>query len=483
MNDDLLLRKYVDANDREALGVLFRRHADAAYNTALRVCRNSADAEDAVQSAFIKVMQTAGDFRGGGENGVRFWIMKIVIGTCKNAIRSHVSRRQREERAMEESEGVILPPEDAASTGDDLRAHAREVLKAFDELPEHYRAAMWLHHYQGMSMKEAAAALEIPENTVKNNVYRGMQMLRETLADAGIAASATSIALFFPGLPVEPIPASLLVGLAKILGGATNVAAKAATVGAGIGLLKPAIVGLVVVSAAATGGVVLMKHAQTAPPPAAVPAIPARETLTGNVEYVDGEIIFRGDFTKDLAQNGQGGWQTGFMARKDNDKYEMLDDTAAVAKCVRTEKRDVRGKQSGALVIAAPRKSNTVTFVTPIHKLVKAYSIEFKHMLQGDTAVDMVIAGIGKTERVFDGPVRIREGQWSEYRIEVVPRGNKEIGEYFETQEYVEGKRFRQIRYHTTTVHPGFAVHEGTVIISDYVIREMVPKTETGSAR
>ena len=99
--DDLsLMQKYVNQGDSEALGTLFRRHADSAYRTALRFTRNQADAEDAVQSAFIKIMRDAPGYRGG--KGVRVWIMKIVASACRDSIKQSIRRRNREQIAVEE---------------------------------------------------------------------------------------------------------------------------------------------------------------------------------------------------------------------------------------------------------------------------------------------------------------------------------------------------------------------------------------------
>ena len=58
--DAALLRAFCERGDRQAMNALFARHADAAYRTALRLCRNAADAEDAVQTAFIEVLRALG---------------------------------------------------------------------------------------------------------------------------------------------------------------------------------------------------------------------------------------------------------------------------------------------------------------------------------------------------------------------------------------------------------------------------------------
>ena len=215
--DDLsLLARYTQQDDRDALGALFQRHADAAYSTALRVCRHPDDAEDAVQIAFVKIMQNASAYRGG--EGVRVWIMKVVIGTCKDRIRHEVRRRQREEHAMEWTDDGLVPAE---SAGDDgmARDMADAVLHLLDRLPEHYRLPVWLHHYQGLSLGDAAVALEIPENTLRSQLSRGLEKLRGMLVSRGMAASVASIAGVMPMMQAEAAPASLVGSIGYIVHG------------------------------------------------------------------------------------------------------------------------------------------------------------------------------------------------------------------------------------------------------------------------
>ncbi|MBA4386575.1 MAG: hypothetical protein C0404_01260 [Verrucomicrobia bacterium] len=217
LDDNALLRRYVEQDDRVALESLFRRHADAAYATAMRICRNSADAEDAVQTAMINVMRNAANYRGGSDIGVRVWIMKIVVGSCKERIRSEVRRRAREEKASATQDDAYSQPE---SFGDETSAAAaKAVFDALNELPEHHRMAIWLHHYQGMSLQEAASALSVSENTLHAHIIRGMKKLRKTLESRRIEMPVASLAAIMPLLHVETAPQSLLAGLSELAAG------------------------------------------------------------------------------------------------------------------------------------------------------------------------------------------------------------------------------------------------------------------------
>ncbi|MBA4386579.1 MAG: hypothetical protein C0404_01280 [Verrucomicrobia bacterium] len=217
LDDFALLRRYVEKDDRVALEALFRRHADTAYSTAMRVCRNPSDAEDAVQAAMINVMRVAADYRGGSDIGVRVWMMKIVVGVCKERIRSEVRRRTREEKSCETQDAVYVPAEPFAS--DEEAAIAKAVFTALNELPEHYKLPIWLHHYQGMSLHEAATALAISDNTLHVQLNRGMKKLREVLESRRIEMPMASLVAIMPLLRGETAPQSLLAGFSEIVSG------------------------------------------------------------------------------------------------------------------------------------------------------------------------------------------------------------------------------------------------------------------------
>src|SRR5436190_9352363 len=125
-DDAALLRAYSESGDRQALNLLFARHADAAYRVALRCCRNSADAEDAVQTAFIEVLRHAAKYRG--ESAVKPWIFGFVVNATRHKAREEGRRAAREEKASVSGE-----------VSSDDRALQDAVRHAVQDLPEHYR--------------------------------------------------------------------------------------------------------------------------------------------------------------------------------------------------------------------------------------------------------------------------------------------------------------------------------------------------------
>lgn len=273
IDDQTLLKRYAEHGDRDALGALFRRHVDHAYSTAYRLCRNRADAEDAVQNAFVQIIQKAADFRGGSEFGVRAWMMRIVCGVCLNRIKSDARRRLREEKATDDAAETTAPP--IPDNEPDPGTLTKPVIDALNALPDRHRAAIWLHHYQGMTLKETAATLEVPEKTADMWVYRGMNDLRNRLAATGVLAGSTSVLAALCMTPVDRAPESLVAAIPKLLsriaefGGGTILTPVATVESKTVGWIIAAAASLLLI----TGGALVMNWSMppVPPPPAATP--------------------------------------------------------------------------------------------------------------------------------------------------------------------------------------------------------------------
>jgi RNA polymerase sigma-70 factor (ECF subfamily) len=192
-DEDLALLR----GNRAAQGALLSRHADAAYRFALRLCRRPADAEDVLQMAFLEVLRHAADFRG--ESSVKTWILGFVLNASRNKTREESRRRERQ-RAVEVREN--------APDGVDPET-ADQVRQAIEDLPEHYRAPVWLHYVEGLSTAEIGAVLRLPADTVRKQLSRGIDRLREALLPVGMAGSVLAI---LPCLAVETAPPAIASG-------------------------------------------------------------------------------------------------------------------------------------------------------------------------------------------------------------------------------------------------------------------------------
>lgn len=216
-DDDLaLLRGFSERGDRAALGALFSRHADAAYRFALRLTRRPADAEDVLQSAFLEVFRHASSFRGRAS--VRTWILGFVLHVSRNKAREESRRKARQEKAAAQAATSAVPTTLDPEMADRLR-------RAVDDLPEHYRAPLWLHYGEGFSTDEVANVLDLSPDTVRKQLSRGIDRLKNDLLPYG---AAMSVGTMLASLAVETAPPSVT---AAVLQTAPAVAASGVKVG------------------------------------------------------------------------------------------------------------------------------------------------------------------------------------------------------------------------------------------------------------
>ncbi|MBA4386789.1 MAG: hypothetical protein C0404_02340 [Verrucomicrobia bacterium] len=475
MDDDSLLKRYVELNDREALGTLFLRHANSAYTTALRVCRNQADAEDAVQLAFVNIMQNAANYRGGSPFAMKTWIARIVIGAVKNKIRSEVRRRRREEEVVQDSEDVTLPAE--SSLDRDPGELTGEVYAALNALPEHYRLPIVLHHCEGMSLKETAEMLQVSPNTLSMQLTRGMKSMRRALAAAGVLANSTSILAAIPLLPVEQVPVSLLNSISKTLAGSGGLGAVAApaAAAAGAGFLKPFIIGVIAVALAAAGGVILVQQLRDKPAPA-----PVVVTTNAEVEYVDGGLVLEDDF-----ENGLGNWATGlrYMSKDARQAGKVADYPEQVRKCVRIESADVLGKTKKALVIGEPG-SGMMAYCGLNRRLDEtAFSIEFDCKTRvSPTHCALLIVGNARVKTIKDDYTGMKSQAWEHSRYEIVLRNGPGQEAFYDAKNYINGVLSSHYEFHGDPPIAGFSVTKGTLMVANVAIRKMIPKAGSAGA-
>ena len=159
-------------------------HLDAAYSLAYWLTRDRADAEDAVQEAFLRAMRFFGTFHG--EDG-RPWLLRIVRNACyemlgriQRAATSELDEDSIDPAALAAGTVVVLPvnPEAAAIA----RANRDQVHRGLRELPHEFREALVLRELQGCSYREIAAISGVPIGTVMSRLSRGRRLLREKIA-------------------------------------------------------------------------------------------------------------------------------------------------------------------------------------------------------------------------------------------------------------------------------------------------------------
>ena len=174
---DTELVERIRAGDTAAMEALMRRHNRILYRTARAILKDDAEAEEAVQDAYLKAFGALEGFRA--ESKLSTWLVRIAANEA-------LMRRRRRMRGaeviplngMEEPMDHAEGPEQAAGRGE-----LRRVLEArIDRLPDDYRAVFVLRALEELSVEDTASALDIPEATVRTRFFRARALLRDSLA-------------------------------------------------------------------------------------------------------------------------------------------------------------------------------------------------------------------------------------------------------------------------------------------------------------
>ena len=168
------------ADERERLEHDLLLHLDAAYNLARWLTRDDHDAEDMVQTAYLRALKFVGGFHGVN---ARAWLLAIVRNACYTWLEQ--KRARGPATAFDEEihgvESDALGPETRL-----LREEAQQsVRRAVEELPLELREVVVLRELEGLSYKEIAAIAGIPLGTVMSRLARARERLHQRLGACG----------------------------------------------------------------------------------------------------------------------------------------------------------------------------------------------------------------------------------------------------------------------------------------------------------
>ena len=177
------LLSLVASSDEEALAELYDRFGGTAYGLALRILRDEALAQDAVQEAFLGVWRNADRFLAERAKAST-WILTLVHRRAVDLVRREDRRR---------GEPLESAPEPAAPETTETEAtlgfERRIVQEALSQLPPEQRQALELGYYGGLTQSELAEQLGQPLGTIKSRMFSGLSRLRDLLAEAGLEQS------------------------------------------------------------------------------------------------------------------------------------------------------------------------------------------------------------------------------------------------------------------------------------------------------
>jgi RNA polymerase sigma-70 factor (ECF subfamily) len=176
-SDEVLIAR-ICGDDREALGLLFRRYARLVWSVAERIVRNKAEADDLLQDVFLLIQRRASIF--DPSKGTARTLIVHMTYQCAISRRRYLNARhpQAPEDAQENStNGVGHTPQ---FYDESLESHfGRERLrKALDEMSVDQRETLRLCFFEGYTFAEIAVELGQAEGNVKHHYYRGLERLR-----------------------------------------------------------------------------------------------------------------------------------------------------------------------------------------------------------------------------------------------------------------------------------------------------------------
>lgn len=171
-SDEPGLVSLVQQGDAEAFDELVRKYTDRGYAVALSIVGNELDAEDAVQTAFIRALERIEQLRPGSPFGP--WFYSVLRSTALNLRRREKLRTHDEIPAG--AAGGPNPERDLQRSL--LRSR---VLAALAELPEQQRTAVTLYDLEGYSHNEVAEVLGVAVGTSRAHVHHGRRALRRSL--------------------------------------------------------------------------------------------------------------------------------------------------------------------------------------------------------------------------------------------------------------------------------------------------------------
>jgi len=182
--DEELARR-VAKGDAAAFEALMRRHNRTMFRTARAILRDDAEAEDALQEAYLQAFRTIGGFRGDAKFST--WMARVVANEALARLRKQVRRAAivplQGGVEVDEINPTTEPSMDQGPENAARRAEIRKLLeKRIDALPGAYRPVFMLRAVEEYSVEETAAILQIPEATVRSRFHRARSLLREKLA-------------------------------------------------------------------------------------------------------------------------------------------------------------------------------------------------------------------------------------------------------------------------------------------------------------
>jgi RNA polymerase sigma-70 factor (ECF subfamily) len=181
---DLALVRRVQQGDRSAFDLLVVKYQHKILKLIMRYVRDSSEAMDVAQEAFLKAYRAAPSFRG--DSAFYTWLYRIAINTAKNhlvALGRKPTHFTLDTQDPEQSEVLAdlhdLDTPEGFAQSDEIRDIINKTIR---NLPEELRTAILLREIEGMSYEEIAQTMECPVGTVRSRIFRAREAIDREIA-------------------------------------------------------------------------------------------------------------------------------------------------------------------------------------------------------------------------------------------------------------------------------------------------------------
>jgi RNA polymerase sigma-70 factor (ECF subfamily) len=169
--------------DESAFSEVMKRYANKIYSFVVRMIGYSAEADDAVQDVFMKAFSNLNQY---DNTRAKFstWLFTIARNHCVDILRKR-KRVYSLDTIYEDTEGYFEPVDNKRNVEEllDKKMQVEFIEKEIEEMREDYREILLLRYIEGFSYQEISEILDIPLGTVKTNLYRAREHLKDRLID------------------------------------------------------------------------------------------------------------------------------------------------------------------------------------------------------------------------------------------------------------------------------------------------------------
>ena len=145
------------------------RYADMVYRLALSQVKNASDADDVFQEVFIRLVSHVNELESWEH--VKAWLIKVTI----NCVKKHYSL------FWNKNVSFLEEPEELTDQSDSYVMEEHPITEAVKSLPAKYRLVVHLFYYEQLSITEIGTITKQKESTVKSQLFRAREMLKESL--------------------------------------------------------------------------------------------------------------------------------------------------------------------------------------------------------------------------------------------------------------------------------------------------------------